>query len=181
MLSEFVELIEQDMRGGGYEPMPPASPAEIAELERRAAKALGHDLPEEYLEFLSLMDGFYISSMQLFASRKRPLKLENGDEDSNVWIDDVVDMNLELRAERMEHEHLISLAYDQMLRGWDSVARQWYSREHVRGRHRIYRNFEELLADGLWDVGVDVRHLVPSDFEFSSSDDNGLTLHGTKV
>jgi hypothetical protein len=180
VLSDFIPLIEAEIRSGGYRPMPAAQRAEVEALRQRSIDQLGHELPNAYLEFISLMDGFYISSMQLFASTKRTLVLESGEEDESTWVDDVIGMNLELRADRMEHESLISLVYDQMLRGWDPVAREWYAREHVRGRHRTYRNFEELLADGLMDVGVDTRSLVPMDFAYSSFDDAGNRVFGTR-
>src|SRR4051794_29452640 len=154
MILDFARLVEQEVRESGYRPMPPVGSVEIAELQRRSVDQLGFPLPDDYLEFISSSDGFYISSMQLFASQQRPLVFLDGKEDSSVSVDNVIKMNLEFREDRMEHENLISLVYDQMLRGWDPVAREWYSREHVRGKHRTYGSYEELLADGLWDVGV---------------------------
>jgi hypothetical protein len=178
MISDIIVIVKREM--AAYRPPLGSGRGALDELDARAIEQLGCRLPASYLEFLSLMDGFYVSSMQLFGSHQHPLILERGGAESNVLIEDVVEANLELRIEYPALRDSIMLTSDSGFRGWESTRGIWY-RMYAGDRSRTYRNFGELLADGLWEVGVDIRGLMPRDFEFSSRDANGNKVYGERA
>src|SRR5688572_7256002 len=124
-LDEISRIVLTEAERSGYDPVPPVTPAELQALSARAIDRLGTALPEPYLAFLAITDGFYVRGMQLYSSHERPLVRSNGTEHPGVRIDDVIQMTLELREDPLDpSQHLIFLARDSADRGWDPVKGQ---------------------------------------------------------
>ena len=72
------------------------------------------------------------------------------------------------------------LAYGPALRGWDPTESSWFMCLEDGDRVRNYDCFEELLADALYESNLDVRHIMPPEFEFSSLDADDHAVFGSR-
>jgi hypothetical protein len=182
-LIKLVELMRLRNEVSGDRLAPPASAADLREVDARALRNLGHPLPSDLLQFLALTDGAYISSLCIGGSRERPIVDLLGREHNSVFIPDVIEMIREHQMNLLNDADLFMFMYNDRMRGWDPVNYCWLLLDRGNGTwpSKVYRSFEEMLADALWEVSIDPRSLMPPDFEFSSLDDTGKKIRGTRA
>lgn len=58
----------------GDSPQPPCSPDSLTNLRHRARKELGHDLPDQYVEFLAVTNGLDFNGLVVYASDRTPIE-----------------------------------------------------------------------------------------------------------
>jgi hypothetical protein len=172
MLRDLVKLIAADM---GDDAPPPATEREVAELQERSLRELNLRVPDQYVEFLRLMDGCYVSSEQFCATRKR--------EFPSFSIEDLIEFNQLCRIDFLIPEDIfcVGSGATTYIRGWSEGTKNW---SLVSGGNSVYRakdyaTFAEVLADSMQDAGMDTRPLMPASFEYFSRDDDGKKVFGT--
>jgi hypothetical protein len=172
MLRELVNLIAEDM---GEDAPPPATEREIAELQERSLRELNLRVPDQYVEFLRLMDGCYVSSEQFCATHER--------EFPSFSIGDLIEFNKLCRVDFLIPEDIFCIGSGgtKYIRGWSESTKSW---SLVSGGNNVYRakdyaTFAEVLADSIQDACIDTRPLLPTSFEYFSRDDDGKKVYGT--
>ena len=180
-LSELVEVIEQDDAESGVRPIPPASGEEIASVRAQVESKFGYPLPDAYYAFLAKRDGACVGSLLIAGTRARPLLDARHGQPTSADTSAVVDLIGLAHEDFGFPPRVLVVASADVYYGWDAQRQTWQSAGLGNGAYRTYRSFEEMLADALHTAGPDVRHLMPTDFEFASYGDDGKPVWGTKA
>ncbi len=73
MYQSLLQVIAGEMSRFGEQLQPPCSPRHLKDLQSSSNNALGHAVPEGYLDLLRLADGLDWNGLQIYASRRSPI------------------------------------------------------------------------------------------------------------
>jgi len=73
MLKDILKKVAKEDAKYGGRPQPPAKAAELRRLKQEALDQLGYELPEDYVDFLEIVDGLDYDGVVLFGSSTKPL------------------------------------------------------------------------------------------------------------
>lgn len=177
---DLLNIVRQETVRSGCMPSSSADDQAIAYLNQRSVEAFGCGLPEEYVTFLQQVNGFMIHSVTLAGAGKQMVQLHDGSPYGNLVIPDAIDRAQEIVIDYAPlFDSTVTLTHGPLLCGWDLKANGWFRGRYDTGRFGVYRSFDELVTDILFEAGVNTRHLMPPSFVFSSLDAQGRRVYGT--
>jgi hypothetical protein len=153
MLSDQVERVRQvAVSSPALAFIAPASSVQERELLCATSKeCLDADIPREYLEMLSLANGFIVQTARLFGTR------EYQDDDGSLLLPDIVQRNLDIRDADDAFADVVVLCDDEFcyygLDVREGVFARWGMIE--ADREESFQSFEAMVAD-LLRRGLDI-------------------------
>ncbi len=141
----FLNQISAKHKEYGESLQPACSARELADLQLRARKELGIDIPPGYAEFLRQNDGFDWNGLVIFASKTVPIVGY-----TDRFIEGFVDWNLGFRSAEWKNEFVVFGDSGLDLYLYEPAKEKYSARDRVSlDEAESYSSFEEMISEAL--------------------------------
>jgi len=145
MYKALLERIEKELIRWGRRLQPPATADGLMKLQKKSQRKLFRAVPDQYLKFLSTVNGMGWNGLEVFASEPTPII--GFPEDS---IHGFVEGNMRYRELGSPDKYLIFAADDICLYAYNLIEAEYQTT--TRAGNTVlhsYKSFDELIVDAL--------------------------------
>jgi len=141
----FLDQISAKREEYGRSLQPACSTRELADLETRARKELGIDIPAGYAQFLCQQNGFNWNGLFIYASKTVPIVGY-----TDRFIEGFIDANLDFRSGGWENDLILFGDSNLDIYVYDPSKKKYSARDRISlDEAESYSSFEEMITEAL--------------------------------
>lgn len=139
MYKQYLEKIEARKKVFGKKMRPSAAEADLARLSSRSLAELSMDIPQEYKDFLRVMDGLNFDGLFIYSTHS-----------TDEYQHGFVEMNLIWRSYEVNEDSLLFADSDINLYAYNLVEKRYELQDRPCGdAYETFETFDEMITEAL--------------------------------